>query len=283
MLSASATYGFGKTVSGPFIHSLDALLGYHGDTDSFVKDAAAGGSDTLSLDDSGAVVNNQATWRTSAGIGSQDALALNASYSGSADGISQLSLTNNAHLGLTHQVIPELSYALSGDLTNSQGPQIQPTLLQTYQGKVTVAPRFGERTVTFTADDILGIDVLISPVLIVSKAGAGVAVPVFQVLSTRYRFDWEWDSATAPGAGPDSNFRNAIGLTLSGQPLPFTFTTEYALSFGFRGLRHDGTASLSATLWQGFVLTSSVTVSEYDVGAGPTFPFLATVNAAYSF
>jgi len=282
-LSASVTYGFGKVVSGPFVHSLDALFGFHGDTGSFVKDAAAGGSDTLSLDDSGAVVNNQASWKASTGIGSQDALALNASYSGSADGISQFSLTNTAHLGLTHQVIPELSYAVSGDLTNSQGPDIQPTLLQTYQAKLTVAPRFGDRTVTFTADDTLGADVLQSPTLIVSKAGAGVTVPVVQILSARYRFDWEWDSATAPGAGADSEYRNAVGLTLSGQPLPFSLATDYALSFGFRGLRHDGTASLSATFWKGFTLTGSVTVSEYDAGAGPTVPFLATINAAYSF
>lgn len=282
-LSASATYGFGKVVSGPFVHSLDALFGFHGEKGSFVNDISAGGSDTLSLDDSGAVVNNQASWKTSAGLGSQDSLAVNASYTGSADGISQLSLTNTAHLGVTHQLIPELSYAVSGDLTNSQGPDIQPTLLQTYQGKLTVAPRFGDRTVTFTADDTLGIDVLQSPTLVVSKAGAGVAVPIVQILSARYRFDWEWDSATAPGAGPDSEFRNAVGLTLSGQPLPISLTTDYALSFGFRGLRHDGTASLSATFWKGFVLTSSVTVSEYDAGAGPTVPFLATISGAYSF
>jgi len=283
LLSASATYGFGKTVSGPFVHSLDALFGYHGEKDSFVKDAAAGGSEVLSLDDSGTAVNSQASWKTSASIGSQDALAVAASYTGSADGISQVALTNAAHLGLTHQVIPEFSYALSGDLTNSQGPNIQPTLLQSYQGKVTVAPHFGERVVTFTADDILGIDVLYNPTLIVSKAGAGVAVPVVSILSARYRFDWEWDSATAPGAGPDSNYKNTAGLTLSGQPLPFSFTMEYALSFGFRGLRHDGTASVSAALWKGFVITGGLTVSEYDPGTGPVFPFLASITGAYSF
>lgn len=282
-LSASATYGLGKVVSGPFVQSLDALFGYHGEKDSFVQNVAAGGNYTLSLDDSGGLVNSQAAWNTSAALGSQDALALAASYSGSADGISQFSLTNTAHMSLSHQVIPQFSYGLGADLTQSLGPDVQPTFLQAYQGKLTVAPRLLDRAVTFTTDETVAIDVLISPVLVVSKAGAGVAVPIFSVLSTRYRFDWEWDSQTAPGASADSNFRNAVGLTVGGQSLPFTFTTEYALSFGFRGLRHDDTSSLTANLWKGFTLTGSLVLSAYDPGSGETYPFLVTISAAYSF
>jgi hypothetical protein len=184
---------------------------------------------------------------------------------------------------MTHQVIPEVSYGLGADLAQSEGPDVQPTFLQSYQGKLTVAPRFGDRAVTFNADETVALNVMISPVLVVSKAGAGVAVPVFSVLSTRYRFDWEWDSMTAPGAGADSNYRNALGLTLAGQGLPFSLTAEYALSFGFRGLRHDVTSSATATLWQGFTLQGSLVLSEYDIGAGPTWPYLVTLSAAYSF
>ena len=282
-LSSSATYGFGKTISGPFVQSLDALFGYTGDKDSFVKNIAAGGNYTLSLDDSGGIVDNQATWNTSAAIGGQGALALAASYSGSVNGISAFSLTNNAHVSFTDQVIPELSYGLGADLAQSEGPDVQPTFLQSYQGKLTVAPKLWDHPVTFNADETVAIDVMISPVLVVSKAGAGVAVPVFSVLSTHYRFDWEWDSMTAPGAGADSNYRNALGLTLGGQGLPFSLTTEYALSFGFRGLRHDDTSSITATLWPGFTLAGAVVLSEYDIGSGPTWPFLVTISGAYSF
>ncbi len=282
-LSASATYGLGKVVSGPFVQSLDALFGYHGEKDTFVQNIAAGGNYTLSLDDSGGLVNSQATWNTSAALGSQDALALAASYSGSTDGISQPSLTNMAHMSLSDQVIPQLSYGLGADVTQSEGPDVQPTFLQAYQGKLTVVPRLADRAVTFTTDETVALDVLISPVLIVSKAGTGVAVPVFSVLSARYRFDWEWDSQTAPGAGADSNYRNAVGLTLGGQSLPFTFTTEYALSFGFRGLRHDDTSSVTANLWKGFTLAGSLVFSAYDAGSGPTYPFLVTISGAYSF
>ncbi len=281
-LSGAATYGFGKTVDGPFIQSMDANLGYQGDKDAIVKNIMATGSDTLSIDDAGNFVDNQATWNASTAIGSQDAMALAASYSGSADA-SQLALTNNAHLSFNHQVRPEVSYGLAADLTQSQGQDVQPTFLQSYQGKLTVAPKLGGSTVTFNADETVALDVLISPTLVVSKAGAGVAVPIFPVLSTRYRFDWEWDSMTAPGAGADSNFRNAVGLTVGGQGLPFSFTTEYALSFGFRGLRHDDTSSITATLFQGFTLQGSLTLSEYDIEAGPTWPFLVTVSGAYSF
>ena len=282
-LSASATYGFGKTVAGPFIQSLDALAGYTGDKDSFLKSLNAGGNYTLSLDDAGGLVNSQATWNTSTTMGGQDALALAASYSGSEEGVSQSALTNNVHVSLNHQVIPEVSYGVGADLTQSEGPDVEPTFLQSYQGKLTVAPRFGDRAVTFNADETVALNVMISPVLLVSNAGAGVSVPVFSILSTRYRFDWEWDSMTAPGAGADSNYRNALGLTLAGQGLPFSLAVEYALSFGFRGLRHDVTSSAAATLWQGFTLQGSLVLSEFDIGAGPTWPFLVTVSAAYSF
>ncbi len=282
-LSAAATYGFGKTVSGPFVHSLDTSFGYQGDKDSFVKNILVTGSDTLSLDDSGVPVNNQASWNTSASIGSQDALGLTASYSGNASGVTQPSLTNAGHLSFTHQVIPELSYGLGADLTQSSGPDLQPTFVQAYQAKVTVAPHFGERVVTFSADEALALDVALSPPLVVSRAGAGVMVPILSFLAARERFDWEWDSATAPGAAAGSAFKNAVGLTLSGQPLPFTLAVDYALSFGFRGLRHDGTVAANVAIGKAFSVTAALTISEYDQGAGSQVPFLATLSGAYSF
>lgn len=283
-ISASSNYAFGKTVSGPYIHSLDALVAWHGQQDDALKEIQAGGTEAVSLDDSGTPVNNQATWKASLGIGDQSALAVAASYTGSASGISQISLTNTAHAGVTDQVAPWLSWSFSGDLSDTMAPDTQATFLQTYQGKVTVTPRFGDRVVTFAADDSLSLDLVASPNLIVSKAGAEVSAPVLSFLTTRYRFDWEWDSVPFPDASTaDSNYRNALGLTISGQGLPVSLTTEYALSFGFRGLRHDGTLTLTANLWQGFALTMSVNVSEYESGGTPNLPFLARLNATYTF
>jgi hypothetical protein len=282
-VSASATYGFGKTVDGPFVHSLDTSFGYQGGGDSFVKNLVAAASDTLSLDGTGVAVNNQASWNTSASLGSQEAVGLAASYSGSVSGVSQLSLTNAAHLSFTHQIIPELSYGLGADLTQASGPELQSTFLQTYQAKLTVAPRLGDRAITFTADDTLALDAALSPLLIVSKAGAGITVPIFAVLGARERFDWEWDSATAPGAAAGNAFKNAVGLTLSGQKLPVSIAVDYALSFGFRGIRHDGTLSMNAAFGKGFSLTGSLSISEYDLGSGPTIPFIATISGAYAF
>ena len=283
-ISASSNYGFGKTVGGPYINSLDANVSWHGQKDDAVKELAAGASDSVSVDDSGAAVDNRASWKASAQFGDQGALAGGATYVGSADGISQVSLTNTAHANISHQVTPEISYALAADLSNSLGPDIQSTLIQSAQAKLTVAPRFGDRVVTFTADDTLALDLEANPNAIVSKAGAGVSVPVLPFLSSRYRFDWEWDSQPFAGAAAaDSNYRNALGITLSGQGLPFTLSTEYALSFGFRGLRHDATLSFSAALWKGFAVQGSLAVGEYDLNGAPAYPFLASLNGSYSF
>ena len=176
-ISASSNYGFGKTVGGPYINSLDANVSWHGQQNDPVKELAAGGSDSVSVDDSGAVVDNRASWKASVQFGDQGALAGGATYVGSADGISQVSLTNTAHANISHQVTPEISYALAADLSNSLGPDIQSTLIQSSQAKLTVAPRFGDRVVTFTADDILALDLEASPNTIVSKAGPGSRCP----------------------------------------------------------------------------------------------------------
>ncbi len=283
-ISASSNYGFGKMVGGPYVNSLDASVAWHGQKDDAVKEIATGASDSISVDESGAVVDNRAGWKASLQFGDQGALAGGATYVGRADGISQVSLTNTAHVNISHQVTPEISYALAADLSSSEGPDLQPTLIQSSQGKLTVAPKLGNTIVTFTADDTLALDLASSPGTIVSKAGAGISFPVLPFLTTRYRFDWEWESLPFAGASAaDSNYRNALGLTLSGPGVPLTLSTEYALSFGFRGLRHDGTISLSAALWKGFALAGSLAVSEYDLNGVPAYPFLASLNGSYSF
>jgi hypothetical protein len=137
--------------------------------------------------------------------------------------------------------------------------------------------------VSFSGDEALALDVLESPALIVSKAGVGFEVPLLPFLSTRYRLDWEWDSQTAPGAASGSTYRNAFGLTASGEELLLSFAAEYALSFGFRGLRHDLTASLTAPFRGGLGFQGSLTLSEYESGGTPTIPFLAILSASYEF
>jgi hypothetical protein len=168
--------------------------------------------------------------------------------------------------------------------TNTLAQDVEPTFVQTYLGKLTMTPRFGDRVVTFAADDSLSLDLAASPNLVVSKAGAGVSAPVLSFLTTCYRFDWEWDSIPFPGAAAAGrNYRNALGLTVSGQELPIPLAAEYALSFGFRGLRHDGTLSLTATFSKEFSVTMSASVSQYESDGDPTVPFLARLNGTYSF
>ena len=161
------------------------------------------------------------------------------------------------------------------------GPDASSTFTQTYTAKVTLAPLIAGLKVSFSVDEALALDVLESPALVVSKAGSGLEVLLLPFLSTRYRLDWEWDSQTAPGAASGSAYRNAFGLTASGKELPFSFAAEYALSFGFRGLRHDVTASVTAPFRGGFGLQGSLTLSEYESGGAPTTPFLAIFSASY--
>jgi hypothetical protein len=158
-----------------------------------------------------------------------------------------------------------------------------PTFDQSYQGKLTFTPRFADRTFSFVLGETLALAVLASPAQVVSKAGAELQAPIFSFLSTRYRFDWEWDAQSAPGAGPDSSFHHTFGLSLSGQPLPFSLGVEYGLTHGFRGLRHDVNASLSVAVIRNLALQGSLSLSEYDAAGAPQIPFLGMLSASYQF
>jgi hypothetical protein len=250
---------------------------------TYALGAAASGSWTLSMDPSGAPADSHAGCKTSLALGNQDSLALAATYTGSLDGISSLTWSNAGHASLSQQLAPWLSYGLAADLSGSAGSASAPTFGQSYQGKLAFTPSIAGRTFSFALGETLALAVLASPAQVVSKAGAELQAPIFSFLSTRYRFDWEWDAQSAPGAGPDSSFHHTVGLSLSGQPLPFSLGVEYGLTHGFRGLRHDMNASLSVAVIRNLALQGSLHLSEYDAGGTPQVPFLAMLNASYQF
>jgi hypothetical protein len=282
-MSAETSYTLGKTVSGPLNHSLEASLGYRGPKDALLKDIGTGGSWAVSVDDTGAAVSSHAGWKASVNLGQTDSAVLTASYNGSVDGLSQLAWSNAADASFGQQVTPELGYSLAANLNTAAAAAATPTFDQQYQGKLTFSPRIGQRTYTFALDETLGLSVLDDPAQVISRAGASIAAPVFSILSARYRVDWEWDAQTTPGAGPDSSFHHVFGLTLSGQPLPFSLSAEYGLTHGFRGLRHDVTASLSVSAFKNLSVLGSLSLSEYQSGGAPAVPFLAMLTASYQF
>jgi hypothetical protein len=282
-VSAETSYNLGKTISGPLTHTLEASLGYKGPKDALLKDIGTGGSWALAFDGTGAAVSSHAGWKAAVNLGQADSMALTASYNGSVDGLSQLAWSNAAHASFSQQVMPELGYSVDADLNTAAAETATPTFDQQYQGKLTFSPRIGQRTYTFSLDETLGLSVLDNPAQVISRAGAAILVPVFSILSARYRIDWEWDAQTTPGAGPDSSFHHAFGLTLSGQPLPFSLSAEYALTHGFRGLRHDVTTSLSVSAFKNLSVLGSLSLSEYQLGGAPAVPFLAMLTASYQF
>jgi hypothetical protein len=281
--SADSTYSLGKTVSGPLIHGLKASAQYQGEKDAVVKNAGTDGSASLSVNDAGSPVDGHAAWKAGVTLGNQDTLALVASYNGAVDGLGDSTWSNAAHASFNQQLAPELGYSVGADVSASVNPNTPSTFDQQYQARVAWTPRLGDRTYGFGLDETVGLGVLSTPILAVSKAGASVQVPVLSMLGMRYRFDWEWDSQTAPGAGPDSIFHHVAGITLSGPPLPFTLSVEYGIAYGFQGLRQDVTTAVSVGITKNLSVQGNLNLSVYD-SAGPTqTPFLASLLAAYQF
>jgi hypothetical protein len=281
--SADSTYTLGKTVSGPLIHGLKASAQYQGEKDAVLKNAGADGSASLSVNDAGSPVDGHAAWKAGVTLGNQDTLALVASYNGGVDGLDASTWSNAGHLSFNHQLAPELGYSVGADVSASINPNTPSTFDQQYLAKVAWSPRLGDRTYSFGLDETVGLGGLSTPIQAVSKAGASVQVPVLSVLGMRYRFEWEWDSQTAPGAGPDSIFHHVAGMTLSGPPLPFSLSAEYGLSHGFRGVRHDVMTALSVGITKSLSIQGNVNLSIYDTTGSMVVPFLASLLAAYQF
>jgi hypothetical protein len=185
-----------------------------------------------------------------------------------------------AHKGnaqLSHEPDPLLDYKASASIAG-QNTAGGAALTQEYAAGVNLKPRWNLRQLLFGLTETVSIS---SEAL--SKASYAMSIPITPAVRTRYALDWEWISREAAGDGPGNNFRHLVGVAVSGETTPVSFSADYAFSHGYRGFRHDVNAGLQFPFSRSFVLEGALALSSFEEGSVPRIPFLFSFALAYEF
>ncbi len=251
----------------------------------FLRHAAVEGRWSGFKPPSGPAGEDQGNWKAELTVAPAATLAVSGEYDGEAR-LEDLALASNAHrasgtvawdpdplLGL------QAGYVLAAS-SERGGPY---GLKQEIHGGAALRPRWNLKVYSFEVAELLALQSSQQGPGLLSRASYTMAIPLFAALQVRYHLEWERVSETAPGAGPGDAFRHAFGLSLAGTAVPFSWTVEYVLSHGYRGVRHDLSSAVQVPLTGGFSLQAAVSLSHYLEGSQERLPYLASLVAAWQF
>ena len=228
------------------------------------------------------MVTDEKKWSSGFQVSPARMMNLKAAYSGGYKGASENEWNHNVEASYDHEPDPLLNY-LAGFSFSHTYSTANRVLKHEYLGAVNLKPQRNMFVYSFGISENLSVARQSSGEDILSMAGYTMSIPISVFLQTRYGFDWEWINRTAPGAGPGNNFKHLAGLTLSGETLPLSLTTEYAFSHGYGGIRHDVSSILQVPFRQGFSLNGEFNLSYYLENGQVMLPFLLGFNLVYEF
>ncbi len=241
---------------------------------------------SVQIDDSGGVDSAEGHWNAGLNLQPLKTMTVSGGYNGSiGKGETPVAWTHQLETELSHAPDPLLNYQLAASVidTASEGAH---TLTADGLGQVTLLPVWNLKVYTVG----VGENLVLSQELpggnnrdILAKTFSSVAIPLFSFLQLRYNFTWEWVNRTSESGPPGNAFQHLTGLTLSGEDLPFSLTTDYQLSHGFRGLRHDLSANLDVPFQRGFGLKGEASFSRYSEEGNTVNPFLVGLHGVYEY
>lgn len=280
--SASPAYKLAKTIEGNLSQNLATTLGWLNEEEGFFRNIDASAELDYTSTEAGSVVADEKKWSSGFQVSPAEMMNLKAAYSGGYRGASENEWNHNVEASYDHEPDPLLNYLAAFNLSHTYSTANR-VLKHEYLGAVNLKPQWKLLVYSFGISENLSVTQQSSGEDILSTAGYTMALPISRFLQTRYGFDWEWIGRTAPGAGPGNNFKNLAGLTLSGETLPLSLTTEYAFSNGYRGIRHDVSSILQVPFRNGFSLNGEFNLSYYLENGQVMVPFLLGFNLVYEF
>jgi len=302
-LSADGKYELKKS-KDIFNHGLTGTFGLTGKKESWFKNAGINGELDQSFNSAWSLLEDKISWGSFAAVELLKKLNITGKYSGGVSGITELNWFNSVSAGLTNEPDPMLNYSVTTELSDSlktaSGITESNILKQNYGGTVTLTPQWNLKVYSFGLGELFSLNSDLGPAAssasnpdMLSKLNFNMGIPIFSFLKTRYSLAWEWSSLygenpdTAAGASGSAeignNFQHIFGITVSGDPIPLTFTVSYSFSHGTRGLRHDVSSNLTVPFWGSFALEGNFSLSYYTENSVIKVPFLGGLNLAYSF
>ena len=274
--------------AGPNLSHQSALsAGWRNPQERGVLQNLEAGTDlSVQIDESGEVDNGEGRWNVGVNLQPLKTMTLNGGYNGSVNrGETPVAWTHQLETELSHAPDPLLNYQLAASVTDTSSEGAH-TLTTDGLGQVTLLPQWNLKVYTISG----GENLVLSQELpggsnqdILAKTFSSVAIPLFSFLQLRYTFTWEWVNRTSESGPPGNAFQHLSGLTLSGEDLPFSLTTDYQLTHGFRGLRHDLNAGLDVPFRKGFGLKGEASFSHYSEEGNTVNPFLVGLHGVYEY
>lgn len=279
-----------------FQHQLTSSFGLSGIKDSWFRKADINVELNQNYNSERSLTDNKIGWGSFFGIEPINKMDISGKYSGSVNGITELNWINSVSAGLKHEPDPMFNYGVTTELSDSlktaSGKTESNILKQNYGGTVTLKPQrnlkvysFGLGELFSLNSDLVSAEASVSNPDMLSKLDFNMGVPVFSFLQTRYSLSWEWSTlySETKNAEIGNNFQHVFGITVSGDPVPLTFTATYSLSHGTRGMRHDVTSNLTIPFKDSFSLDGNFSLSYYTENNVTKVPFLAGLSIAYEF
>jgi len=301
-LSAKTEYKL-RTTEDSFNHQASISGGYHPESKSstekrWLKKLTANGTLNQQYNNTWELDNNKLTWGTDIIISPTDKISLSGKYIGSMMGINEYDWANTFSTLFKHQPDPMLLYGITAGLKNLLYANGTNSVTQNYSASLTLTPQWNLKVYTFGIGENLSLTnsqnqntasvLRSSSKSILSKLSYEMGIPILSFLQTRYHLTWEWLSTettetTNTTSTSGNNFQHIFGITVSGNPIPFSLTTTYSLSHGTRGTRHDVNSTLNLPFGKSFSLEGRFSMSYYTDNGAEKLPFLAGLNLAYQF
>jgi hypothetical protein len=282
---AELTSGFAYVVSGEgpsaLSHDISADTAWHSD-EGLLRTAKLNGQLLINEDTDFTDAIRRWVWNVSAGLAPAEGMALDSSYGGSSrEEAGELSLQHNAAGSFSHAPAEAFDYGFGSTyaFTDDDSGIVQQV---TAQGSLGLRPQIGFRRWDFSLSERFELENRSGGNDLFSRSDFSTAVPIVRPVSLRYGFGWEWVDFAASGSPEGSAFTHSAGVSASGAELPFSLRADYLLGHGYRGLQHQGDASLELTLARSLNIISELSYRfsetvEYDT------PFRFSVLLHYEF
>jgi hypothetical protein len=268
-------------------HQGDLSLGWRNPREQGTLQNVEAGTDfSMQFDDTGELESADGHWSAGVDLQPVKTMSLSSSYSGSIDkSETPVVLTHQLESELSHAPDPLLNYQLAASVEDSISEEVH-SLTADGLGQVTLLPQWNLKVYTVSLGENLAFSRELPEAAepyVVAKTFSSVAIPLASFLKVRYDFTWEWVNQISEGGASGNAFQHLAGLTLAGDVLPFSLTTEYQIGHGFRGVRHDLNADLEVPFNRGFGLKGEASFSRYTEEGATVSPFLFGLHGVYEY
>ncbi|MBN2441521.1 MAG: hypothetical protein JXJ04_09240 [Spirochaetales bacterium] len=276
-------YSINQEISGNSSHTLDTSLGWENEKETGVKYARSSGRWLYTQNEDDTILVNDLNWEVSLLVLPIKEINLTGSYKGTwRDPVINEQTSHAIESHFSHKLLRSLTYEAGGKWTMSE-INASDRFVQDYSGSLILTPLFSDKMYTLRLSETMSISQEQEMDNYISQAKGDLLLPLMDFLQFHYSLTWEWIYHITPD-GPEGNqFSHAPGFIVSGNTIPFSLITDYSLTHGYRGDRHDILTHVKVPFTGGFSMEGDFQWSYYRENDEDVMPYLFSLNGLYEF